>query len=600
MKYNRTFCTDSLMKNLWGCLVRDFRSVQGQDLCRRQELALRVSVKEFRATTWPARSQADPYLFKQVTQLEHLFKRYRFKDDAYTDEELEQRTFEKFSSHQCVLADTNENVSLSTYLVVQRARKIAKAILGVYDLQEHIDACRFGIKANLGVPASKAYLDVKLMTLSGSQGHGTWFEKHVVDGDPHLSRFYDSHLLLLEELWQAVPCTSLNMVNVPKSWKIKRGIIPDTVLGSFYTNGIGTVITRRLQAHGLNIRKLQQKHRRYARKFSRSRTHVTADLSNASNSFTWSLMCRLLPRKWLEVLDYGRVRRFTYAKKDYLNMSFMMMGIGYTFPVQTLLFYCLIRAVGDLLGNDRTDLVSVYGDDLIYPVAYHRYIVKVFENLGFSMNEDKTYVQDHFRESCGGDYFRGIDVRPFQLEAEHQVLHRKPYVLFLYKTLNGLLTRWNEFDIPQTVRFLLLEILRAESSIVLVPSEFPDFSGLHVGKVTLDGFWPIVRPRFNPETSLLDIYRYEIKARNRVIITHTPYYWLKLRTMSSEGQSVENALAERPISSLRWVIGKNQPRNYRSKITGQRLKLRELAEAEKMANGAIIYHNSPKGQIARV
>ena len=602
--FKKTYSTDALMKNLWLHLARDFRAINGQGFCEREENLMLAGIKEFRAHTWPAWSQAPVYLQKQLGQLANLFKRCRFRDDAYTDEELERRTFEKFMQHQLQMRDTNEQVPQSTYLVVQRARQIAKEILGEYSLPEHVDACRFGIKANLGVPASRAYLDVKLSEVPGSEEHYAWFHKHVEEGDSLLQEVLAPYPNREDYRFPASDL-SLVMVNVDKSWKIRRGIIPDTVVGSFYSNGLGTVIAERLRAHGLNIRVLQRKHRRIVKTISKTRSHVTADLSNASNSFTWSLMCRLLPRKWLSVLNFGRSRMYTYSNKDYKNVSFMMMGIGFTFPVETLLFYCLIRAIGDLLGRSRSDLVSVYGDDLIYPTFYHPYVLKVFADLGFTMNGDKTFVKDYFRESCGADFCRGTDVRPYQPEVASEVLYREPYVLLLYKTLNGLLTRWDQADIPQTVRFLLLEILRCKAHICLVPNSFPDFSGLHITKVTLENYWPVHRPRLNPETWLWDIWRYEMRARKRIIWVEKPYYWSSLRTATLRSKlDVEPRSGVRvlPTSSLVTVVADKaeQPRNYRSKLTGKRLKLRRLAEAEKLTVGTIIYHCSSEEAFACV
>lgn len=290
----KLYDTDSFYKTLFSCLLRDFRSLEGPEYNLRIENKLRKSVKDYRDHVWPTRSTAPPMLFKMEAQLENLFKRYRFKDDAYTDIELEERTFSKFRDHQSMLATPRRDLKQSTYIICQHARLIAKEILGKYDLQEHIDSCTFGSKSNKGVPARKAMLDYKMLHPTGSDEHAMWFYKHIVwDDYPRVPKFVLKEKL--EDYHADLRVESLDMINVAKSWKILRGILPDTVLGGFYSLGIHRMVAKRLSAHRLNIRTAQARHKRLACIFSvknlkKRRNHVTADLSNASNTFTWETM----------------------------------------------------------------------------------------------------------------------------------------------------------------------------------------------------------------------------------------------------------------------------------------------------------------------
>jgi len=44
-------------------------------------------------------------------------------------------------------------------------------------------------------------------------------------------------------------------------------------------------------------------------------------------------------------------------------------------------------------------------------------MVAVLKYSGFSLNQEKTFSgSDRFRESCGGDYFDGHDVRPYYIK----------------------------------------------------------------------------------------------------------------------------------------------------------------------------------------
>lgn len=99
------------------------------------------------------------------------------------------------------------------------------------------------------------------------------------------------------------------------------------------------------------------------------------------------------------------------------------MGNGFTFPLETLLFYSLVRAC---CGNEAT--VSVYGDDIICPVENIPLVFEVLQACGFLVNTSKSFWSGPFRESCGKDFLFGSDVRPLYVKrtlsaADAFVLH---------------------------------------------------------------------------------------------------------------------------------------------------------------------------------
>jgi hypothetical protein len=103
--------------------------------------------------------------------------------------------------------------------------------------------------------------------------------------------------------------------------------------------------------------------------------------------------------------------------KKVLLEKFSGMGNGYTFPLETLIFYALcIGAVSQ--GSQRYSDVSAYGDDLIVPACDTDLLREVFTYCGFVMNEDKSFTQGRFYESCGLDFFDGINVRSLYLKRE--------------------------------------------------------------------------------------------------------------------------------------------------------------------------------------
>ena len=155
----------------------------------------------------------------------------------------------------------------------------------------------------------------------------------------------------------------------------------------------------------------QEHHQRLAREAS-VRGHLTTDdLRSASDCVTLALTKLLTPQAWFEA--FYRLRSHVGTLPDGSQITYekiSSMGNGYTFELETLLFYALVRAV---CGKEGT--VSVYGDDLIYPSQFVGPVRELLAFCGFETNVEKSFATGPFRESCGGHYFKGHDVTPFYL-----------------------------------------------------------------------------------------------------------------------------------------------------------------------------------------
>jgi hypothetical protein len=54
----------------------------------------------------------------------------------------------------------------------------------------------------------------------------------------------------------------------------------------------------------------------------------------------------------------------------------------------------------------------VYGDDIIVPTEMATSTMVTLETFGLRVNHSKSYCTGFFRESCGGDYYKGVDITP--------------------------------------------------------------------------------------------------------------------------------------------------------------------------------------------
>ncbi|DAD51398.1 RNA-directed RNA polymerase [ssRNA phage Gephyllon.1_13] len=214
---------------------------------------------------------------------------------------------------------------------------------------------------------------------------------------------------------------------VPKDGKTDRGISIEPSLNVFYQLAYGKAMRETLKkrtAHRVDLAHSQSIHRQVAREASLTGRFATIDLSQASDTVSRAFVELCIPRRWYEVLDCLRSPITTISdggrQKTVVLEKFSSMGNGYTFELETVLFMAVCCAAIQCSGGNPKPGINVYvfGDDIIVPTEYSNDVLAALSYFGFSVNKDKTFLSGPFRESCGGDYFLGRDVRPFFLKKE--------------------------------------------------------------------------------------------------------------------------------------------------------------------------------------
>lgn len=199
---------------------------------------------------------------------------------------------------------------------------------------------------------------------------------------------------------------------VPKNAKTERAIATEPGLNIMYQSGIGEYMKARLKRFGIDITD-QTQNQRLAREGSITRALATLDLSNASDTVSKELVAHLLPIDWFLLLDHGKTSAIETPDGILFQEKFSSMGNGFTFPLETLIFYALASASVDVFENAYEERrVSVYGDDVIIPSYAYDLFSTVLVACGFELNKKKSFSTGPFRESCGKDYLSGIDIRP--------------------------------------------------------------------------------------------------------------------------------------------------------------------------------------------
>lgn len=201
---------------------------------------------------------------------------------------------------------------------------------------------------------------------------------------------------------------------VPKNAKTDRAIAVEPHLNVYIQRAIGVSIRNKLLKKGIDLINGQDLNRDLARIGSVRGCVATIDLSMASDTVSRKLVEYLLPASWHLLMNKVRSSHGSINGKLIEYEKFSSMGNGYTFELESLIFYALIRASipPDKWAQCR-EFVHVYGDDLIVPTEYVNQVLNILEFSGFSPNTDKTFIDGPFRESCGKDYLNGSNIRPF-------------------------------------------------------------------------------------------------------------------------------------------------------------------------------------------
>lgn len=198
---------------------------------------------------------------------------------------------------------------------------------------------------------------------------------------------------------------------VPKDSVKDRGCCKEASLSLQLQLAVGEVMKQKYrQRYKVDLRQAKPLHMQLARDASAGHAQLaTIDLSNASDTVSYWLVALLLPPEWFALVDSLRAVRTEIDGDFVVIQKFSSMGNGFTFELETLLFRSLCAAI-------HAEKAWVFGDDIIVDKASSGTMLEALSYFGFTPNTKKTFCEGPFRESCGGDYFEGMAVRPHFLK----------------------------------------------------------------------------------------------------------------------------------------------------------------------------------------
>lgn len=296
--------------------------------------------------------------------------------------------------------------------VLYEARRKIAAVLGEVPSLDKLDF-KFGPGATTSVQKRNACARTKLSAVPSCSSNMLPLIPALT---AELPRYFGIHAVAHGEV-ETVPVvvTHGKVSFVPKNAKTYRTVMTEPTLNALVQGGIGRYIARRLRRVGQDI-KDQVRNQRLAREGSLTGALATLDLSSASDSISSELVAHLVPVDWYALLSLCRTPSVQMGDHVLHLQKFSSMGNGYTFPLQTLIFWALaVSCVEDV--NCAEQRVSVYGDDIIMGTDAVSLMRQVLHCTGFTLNKEKSYWSGPFRESCGADYYAGIDIRPCYVDS---------------------------------------------------------------------------------------------------------------------------------------------------------------------------------------
>jgi hypothetical protein len=224
---------------------------------------------------------------------------------------------------------------------------------------------------------------------------------------------------------KASPGSSAKLCTVAKSSTSRRTITIEPCARQFVQQGLNILLRDsiarcKILSNCLSLTD-QSINQKLALIGSQTDEWSTIDLKSASDLLSLRVVEYIFRDKPLFLAGMLEARSPTVydGKVHHELLKFAGMGNATTFPVQSVVFACI--AITAALGDSRLSYrnvmrasrsVRVYGDDIIVRRSDSHVVVSGLQKLGLTVNLRKSFLEGNFKESCGVDAFRGVDVTP--------------------------------------------------------------------------------------------------------------------------------------------------------------------------------------------
>lgn len=278
--------------------------------------------------------------------------------------------------------------------------------------------------------------------LSGDYGPGICSDSDLTGkhsalkiDSPALRNYHDSYLYeatdAMEDGFSGVMSTHASYFNaelkskvilVPKDSRGPRLICCEPTTNQWIQMSLMRSIYRHVEAHELTAGSInftsQDVNRGLVKVASINRNWSTIDLKDASDRVRLDLFKFLFNgTSLLGPALACRTNHYTTPDGTTHRMrKFAPMGSALCFPIMALTIWAILSAFISLKSNQLvTTSLYVYGDDIIVPQHLFTECCDILESVSLRVNKKKSFDGSYFRESCGADYYFGVNVTPIRL-----------------------------------------------------------------------------------------------------------------------------------------------------------------------------------------
>jgi len=404
-----------------------FSKVKGGALPR---LFAGLHLEVFDPITGLLRENVDSSKLKSLYQVLFLFKKIQLSEAS--NDKLHAKAVEGFYS----------NDTIAKGVIFPDSRKYALELLSRFmmpklRLNSFDDvSCKHGPGAvKEGLKANQKWQAVADAIFQGS------FDTESVGYDEFGLSFDDS----LSESSNAIPTlptalssfdyrassNSARLISVPKNSTSNRTITVEPVLNQFVQQGLNIILREEILKCDILKQCLaltdQSKNQELALAGSLNGEWSTIDLKSASDLLSLQLVESVFGSfpDFYQRMVGCRTPTVNDGFSDVTLGKFAGMGNALTFPVQSITFTVIcICAILDHLSlriNKKNAVrvarhVRVYGDDIIVSTRYASSVVDWLHSFGLIVNERKSFLVGNFKESCGVDAYKGVDITPIYVK----------------------------------------------------------------------------------------------------------------------------------------------------------------------------------------
>jgi hypothetical protein len=346
------------------------------------------------------------------------------------------------------------------------------------------------------------------------------------------------------------------VVLVPKDSRGPRLISCEPVEYQWIQQGLRRVLEHAIESCDLTSGRInfrdQTVNRDLALQSSKDGNWVTLDMKEASDRVSVALIKQLFPGTWVEALLASRTSHTKLPSGEVFQMKkYAPMGSALCFPVESLIFWALsmaaiIQTYPSVTASQAASWLYVFGDDIIVRTEVHGAVLQHLPSFGLLFNKQKCCTAGSFRESCGCDAFKGVDITPLRVKSVWD--RRSGSSLVSYATLHNAAAARGMFNLAD----MLAEVILRERLIPYSESTEKGYVCLVDHRKTAD--WvrnhnSKIKRRYN-----VDLQRVEIKTwlvRGRSYTATTPG-WAEMQRLASYSSLAREDVRLAPDNMLQY------------------------------------------------